>query len=269
MSKLEKQAPGKASLQESPGMAARDFACVLLPTVDYDSQLEAIRSLLTLHKQNEKRCSAKIAEVERELQDLTGIQSDFANHERAEILHMSVYIDAAHSMAAIGMLAPFIETIFYQAFRSGGSHYGDAIDLLPNHSRWAQDTEAGWDCRFFWKKGKRFVNLVEGIMQLSSATGLKEFLPPNLRNILSAVFTYRNKMFHLGFEWPMNERKKFQTLIASEKWPDNWFACATSDASPWIYYMTDTLISECIEQINNVLHALGQFAVRKLPGYTG
>jgi len=219
------------SIQESLGMAARDYACILLPTVNYDSQLQAIKSLLILHKHNEKRRSTEIAKVERELQDLSGIQRDIANNERAEMLHMSVYEDAAHSMAAIGMLAPIIETIFCQAFRSARFYYGDVTDLLPNHSRWMQDPEARWDCRFFWKKGEKFVNLVEGIMQLSSATGLKEFLPPNLRNMLSAVFTYRNKMFHLGFEWPMDERKKFQAMIASEKWPDNWFACATSDFS--------------------------------------
>lgn len=30
--------------------------------------------------------------------------------------------------------------------------------------------------------------------------------------------------------------------------------------------MTDTLISECIALISKVLHAMGEFAVEKLPG---
>ena len=31
-------------------------------------------------------------------------------------LHQSVFQDAAHSMAAVGMLAPFVESLFKQAF---------------------------------------------------------------------------------------------------------------------------------------------------------
>jgi hypothetical protein len=251
--------------QESFDMATLDFACILLPAVDYDSQLQSIGSLLEQHRQNEKRSSERILAIERELPHLSGMQNHMASVERDELLNTSVYADAAHSMAAIGMLAPFIESIFYQAFKSARAHYGDATDLLPDHPRWKEDPEARWDCRFIWKKGEKIRNLVEGIMQLSSATGLKKFLPPDLRRTLGAVFTYRNKMFHLGFEWPMDDREKFRAQILSEKWPDNWFAWATSDSKPWICYMTDALISECISQIGEVLHAMGQFAVEKLP----
>lgn len=108
--------------------------------------------------------------------------------------------------------------------------------------------------------------MVAGIMQLSSATGLNEFLPINLAKTLSAVFAYRNKMFHLGFEWPVHEREKFSILIINEKWPTTWFHWATSGSKPWICYMTDELISECLTQIDGVLHAIGEFAVHKLPG---
>jgi hypothetical protein len=266
MKNIEERPRGKAITQESFGMEARDFACILLPAIDYDSQLQAIGSLLEQHRQNEQRSSERILEIERELPSLSGVRSHMANDERVDLLNMSVYADAAHSMAAIGMLAPFIESVFYQAFQSARTYFGDATDLLPEHPRWKEDREARWDCRFIWKNGEKKGNLIEGIMQLSSATGLKEFLPSDLRKTLSAVFAYRNKMFHLGFEWPMAEREKFRARILSEKWPDHWFAWATSDSQPWVCYMTDTLISECIALISKVLHAMGEFAVEKLPG---
>jgi hypothetical protein len=107
--------------------------------------------------------------------------------------------------------------------------------------------------------------MVVGIMQLSCATCLNEFLPTNLQKTLSAVFAYRNKMFHLGFEWPVHEREKFSTLIIDERWPTTWFNWATSDSKPWICYMTDDLISECLTQIDGILFAFGKFAVHKLP----
>ena len=266
MKNIEGQPSDITSSQESFSMAPRDFACILLPAVDYESQLQAIGSLLEQHRQNERRSSERILEIERELPRLSGMRSHQANDERVDLLNTSVYADAAHSMAAIGMLAPFIESVFYQAFQSARTHFGDSTDLLPEHPRWKADPEVCWDCRFIWKNGEKRGNLIEGIMQLSNATGLEEFLPSDLRKTLGAVFAYRNKMFHLGFEWPMDEREKFRALIVNDKWPDHWFAWATSDSKPWVCYMTDEFISECVALIGKVLHALGVFAVEKLPG---
>ena len=93
---------GKAITQESFGMEARDFACILLPAIDYNSQLQAIGVLLEQHRQNEQRSSERILKIERELPSLSGVLSHMANDERVDLLNMSVYADAAHSMAAIG-----------------------------------------------------------------------------------------------------------------------------------------------------------------------
>jgi hypothetical protein len=251
---------------EALGMPTRDYACILLPTVDYDAQLLAIRSLLEQHKENENRRTEDIQKIDHEMPQLGGEQSRWANEDRSDLLHASVYADAAHSMAAIGMLAPFIETIFSQAFSSAQIYYGDETAHLPEHRRWRADIALRWNCRHYWNKnGERVDNMAAGIMQLSVATGLKEFLPHNLARMLNAVFAYRNKMFHLGFEWPEHEREKFNKFIASEKWPTTWFYWATSGSKPWICYMTDELISECLTQIDGVLHAFGEFAVQKLP----
>jgi hypothetical protein len=266
MKNIDDQLADIIGAQNSFDFETRDFACILLPAVDYDSQLKAIASLLKQHRESEKRTIEKIQEIERALPSLSGMQNQFANNERVDLLNASVYADAAHSMAAIGMLAPFIESVFYQAFQSARDHFGAAIDQLPDHRRWKADADVRWNCRYFWKNGEMVGNLIAGIMQLSSATGLNEFLPPGLRKTLSAIFAYRNKMFHLGFEWPIEERGKFRAQAVQEKWPETWFAWATSDCKPWICYMTDELISECVTQIGKVLHAIGEFVVEKLPG---
>jgi len=217
-------------------MPTRDNACILLPTVDYDAQLQAIRSLLDQHKKNENRRTTDILKIDQANTHLSDEQGRWAPYDRSDMLHASVYADAAQSMAAIGMLAPFIETMFCQAFSSAQTYYGDATAHLPEHRRWKADVAQRWACRHYCRC---VVNVVKGIMQLSGATGLIEFLPTNLEKALSAVFAYRNRMFHLGFEWPAHEREKFSSLIVNEKWPTTWFQWAIHDSKPWICYMTD------------------------------
>lgn len=47
----------------------------------------------------------------------TGLRNDRAVDEWVDLLHASTYQSAANSMAAVGMLAPLIESLFYQAFQ--------------------------------------------------------------------------------------------------------------------------------------------------------
>ncbi|MQA40672.1 hypothetical protein [Rugamonas aquatica] len=247
-------------------MPAREYAAILLPFVDYDAQLQAIRSLLERHQKNEKRQAEEIRQIELEIPHLSEEQSRWASGDWSDRMHASVFADAAHSMSAIGMLAPFIETIFCEAFSVAHSYHGNETDHLPDHHRWTMDVASRWDCRYSWtENGKRSQGIAAGIMQLSCATGLAEFLPADLEKTLGALFAYRNKMLHLGFEWPVPERAKFSTLIANANWPTTWFYWTTKGSEPWICYMTDDLISTCLTQIDGVLRAIGEFAVRKLP----
>src|SRR5207248_2198413 len=70
---------------------------------------------------------------------------------------------------------------------------------------------------------------------------------------------YRNKMFHLGFEWPMEERLSFEKAIADSKWTGGWFVKSTSGDSPWIFYMSKEFITHCLATIDKVLDAFGEF----------
>ncbi len=67
------------------------------------------------------------------------------------------------------------------------------------HVRWTMPKDKQWDCR---RASPDRPHLVDGILELADATGLAADLPTDLRKTLAALFGYRNKMFHLGFEWP-------------------------------------------------------------------
>jgi hypothetical protein len=74
---------------------------------------------------------------------------------------------------------------------------------------------------------------------------------------LLALFAYRNRMFHHGLEWPMDERRQFTDRMKA--WPAGWFSVAESGGDPWIIYMTDSFVSACVATIEQVIEALGAF----------
>ncbi len=91
----------------------RDIALGILPP-DYEAQLVAILDLLSSSREAEERKAARLREL-----DATGrVQpSERIADERVDQLHGITYQDATHSMAAVGLLAPFIESMFVHFFR--------------------------------------------------------------------------------------------------------------------------------------------------------
>ena len=241
-------------------LSDRDYACVLLPDLDYEAQLYAIRDLLQCHMRADQLLCEEIKEIEAHVRQLSGIRNQQAVDEWVDRMHASVYQDAAHSMAAVGMLAPLVESIFHQAFLETRVYYVSHSMHLPSHPRCQEAGKDEWDCHFVWNNGRRNKNLVEGIFQLADAIGLTPHLPASIQPKLKALFVYRNKMFHHGFEWPVDERSKFVKLIQCERWPDTWFNAAISGGHPWIYYMTETYISDCVSVIEQIIDAIGCFA---------
>src|SRR5205809_2511078 len=181
--------------------------------------------LLRQHKQSDTLIASEIKKVDDFARKSSGIRNERAVDEWLELLHGSTYQSAAHSMAALGMLAPLLESLFYQAFQGiRASYYKDGV--IPDHvrSRMAKIDHC-WDCHFLYSRNAKDSaqkDLVPGILELADAVGLAPHLPGDLRPILNAVFRYRNKMFHFGFEWPPKECSKFAKNIANEGW-DAWF----------------------------------------------
>lgn len=239
------------------GIPARWMAGLVLRDLDYEAQLAAVRSLLRRNQEADKGLEKEIEEITRFAEHSSGLRNEQAVNELIGRYHDSVYQDAAHSMAAVGMLAPLFESLFTAAFHGIHEHF-HARSHSDSHCRWNQAESEAWDCHNFWSdSGRRSTNLVEGILQLADACALAQYLPSDFRKTLEALFTYRNKMFHNGFEWPRREREKFDTRMS--EWPSEWFAKATSGDAPWVFYMSDTFIEHCIATIGEVLAGLGQY----------
>jgi hypothetical protein len=247
-----------------PEITDFEFAISVLDDIDYISQLSAIRALLKRQTEHDNLLEKELKDIEEFARRLTGIASERAIDEWGEHFYTSIYQGAAHSMAAVGMLAPLIEAIFCRTFVGLRRILETKTVPLGCHPRWTWSTEQQWDCHYVYNKnGRREKNLVEGILQLAEAVGLCTYLPTDLKPTLEALFEYRNKMFHLGFEWPASVRRSFHTRM--QAWPPDWFSIATSGEKPWIFYLTDTYITHCLTTIDNVLTGVGTFARQQLP----
>ena len=241
-----------------PEFPARFYAGWLYPDFDVDSQLEAIHDLLRRNREIEESQKQEIRRSDEYARELKGVWNDRAVEDHISLLHASVYQDAAHSMAAVGMLAPFLETIFTQCFLGIGEKW--PTNPSSTHERWQAPRAFQWDCHKFVANGRASNNLVQGILQLADAIGLQTRFPTDIEKTLSALFTYRNKMFHCGFEWPKDERERFQKQIDDGHWPGSWFATSTIAGKPWIFYLTNEFIEHCLTTTEQVLAAFGAFA---------
>lgn len=240
---------------------------VVLPNLDYEAHLVAIKHMLYIHENDEKSIAEDIEETDNFIKNIQGAREDYIQFlidEQVGKFHYSVYQSAAHSMAAVGMLAPFIESIFYQAFHGIKKEVYRNNKHPNDHHRWQKDTNETWDCHFVWKNNPPQKNLVGGILQLSDATGLKKFLPEDIANTLTVLFSYRNKMFHHGFEWPIEERHRFWERTTKENWPANWLSAATSDGEPWVIYLTNEFITHCINSIEQIITGISRFVYTSL-----
>ena len=251
------------SFDDGIEMDSRDFACVVLPDLDYDAQLISIRHLLRIHETVDQELNIEIKEIEEFAKNTTGRRNEHAVDEWVDRLHSSVYQSAAHSMSAVGMLAPLMESIFHQAFHGIHEKFFTEKQNLSTHIRWDKSDADKWDCHLVWGKSGRKEDLVRGIIQLSEATGLRTFLPDDIELVLTVLFAYRNKMFHCGFEWPVKERVRFWNRIQNEEWPANWLDNATSGGEPWIIYLSGEFVQHCIKTIEQVINSLGNFVVNK------
>ena len=255
---------GGDEIDFSTNLSDADGACLVLSDLDYDLQLRAIRGLLTRQDKADEELVAKIDAVKKLAAQGSGILNQHADEAWVGYMYDSVYQDAAHSMAAIGMIAPFIESVFYQAFQNIGHEMTKDISPPNNHARWQRPAQDQWDCHFVWVNGRRKDDLVRGIIQLIDAIGMTSYMPDDLKPTLSALFEYRNKMFHCGFEWPLEERRRFDKRLNESGWPPDWFSKATSDGEPWIFYMSSVFIEHCLVRADQIITGIGGFCNNRL-----
>ncbi|MDE0176182.1 MAG: hypothetical protein OYH76_11635 [Defluviicoccus sp.] len=238
----------------------RHRALFLIEEYDLEAQLLAIRGLVNRNSESDKALAEGIKALGAEIRKHTDEYADYLQDSWIDHLHGSVFQDAAHSMSAAGMLAPFIESLFVTIFarlRAERQPVDGASD-----DRAATLHDDFWNPHYVFEGGHRRRDIVKGIIQLSESIGLTVYLPESLPNTLSALFEYRNKMFHNGFEWPMVEREKFGNSIRQNQWPSEWFSQSTSGGKPWIFYMSPEFIQHCLAAIDEVLNGVGEYLSR-------
>jgi hypothetical protein len=230
----------------------KDCAISVLPDFEWDYQLRAIESLLWRNAKDETSLSEEIKQNE-----LRGSRSERDDDKLCDLLKYSDYQGIAHSMAAVGMIAPFLESVFHQGFQGiRKEFYSSAVSTgLPQHKRTEDFLVSFWDCH---KVAGAEDDLVKGILALADAVGLTSYLPGDSRPTLKALFIYRNKMFHNGFEWPAKQRRDFKKQVRDNKW-DGWFSYPEKEDAPAMFFMTDAFIKHCLAFTRQVVDGFNRY----------
>ena len=195
---------------------------------DYARHVEAMRGLLFRNQQADVALSDKISDSEEWTRRSTGEANDFAVDYTVDLMGRSIYQEVAHSMAAVGMIAPFMEGVFKDVFE-----------------RMKEDLPRG--------------DLAKNILKVVKKRKLAPYLPGQFARTMEALFRYRNDLFHWGFEWPAHIRQQFQD--ATSRWPDGWFEVAMEDAEPWMFSMSTAFINHCMKVAEEVPEGLQDFLV--------
>ncbi len=230
---------------------------------DLQAQLYAIRGALKRSKAVEAEIIEKIRNMDIEIDSYHRDSDNFEDHAmmhmedfRGDLLQRSVYSDAANSMSAVGMLAPFIESLFVALFEELRKI---AVPNAQADPRSQALQTLYWNPQLVIKNGEIGNDLVRGIQELAKVVGLEPFLPNRYDETLTALFAYRNNMFHNGFEWPNDKVERFQSRIQNKHWPSTWFQHSSKNDVPWIYYMSEEFIQHCLKLIDQVLDGVGEY----------
>lgn len=257
--RFKQRAEIDASDHDFPEIELRDYTISLLDEFDIAAQLVAIKALLKRNSDDEARTRQDIQAVARSIRDSIHRDPEHQMHlenQWVDELHSSVFQDAAHSMAAVGMLAPFVESLFVTIFQKLRAK---STSVVPIDKRWQIADEFFWNPRRYFADGQAKENTAAGIQQLAKSIGLKKHLPRDYGKCLNALLTYRNFMFHNGLEWPIDRRRDFARQMQGGGWPDDWFKTSESDGEVWIFYMSEVFIEHCIEVIDGVLDGVGAY----------
>lgn len=237
----------------------RDYGHFLLgDDFDLDAQLRAIHWLLAHHGTASEMASRELEEINSAAARAYGAWADHLVDMSVDQMHGSVYRDAAHSMAAAGMIAPLLETVATRIFKSIGARTHWPLADQKRRGRAGANKEGFWNPQIYFSgDGEQKRDMVCGLPQLGIAAGLSDRLPSDFIEAFEALMQYRNRMFHNGFEWPSDTRKTFATTIKDRGW-ETWFDWSTTNHEPWICYMTDALIARSLELVDELVDGAGK-----------
>lgn len=233
----------------------KDNATVLVSNVmDIELQLVAIRALRLSMQRDRENEDATIEDLAKQA---TRTGNYFVIDQHVDHLHMHVYSESARCLANVGLLAPTVESLFKSIFR--GIERSEARTDV--HERQLRSGSNFWDCSLVFDKNKVRRDLTAGILQLAGAVGLVKYMPNNLESTLSALFSFRNKIFHNGMEWLVGEIEAFERAQKKNKWESDWFSKATSGGTTWVVYLTEKFFDHCLDTVDRVLAGVGAYCV--------
>jgi hypothetical protein len=238
----------------SENLPPRVHAESLLRYTLLEVQLAAIKALLHRNQQAEAATRIEFEELNNKRAEL-GPDSDHLDALHDDRFWQAVFQDSAHSMSAVGMLAPIVESLFVAVFDG----LRKREDAARSDTRRERADDQFWNPQIFFGKEEPRKDIVVGIDQLAMSCGLNEYLPEGYQKTLAALFAYRNNMLHNGFEWPAETIRKFSQRIASAKWPEEWFASTDKGGEPWLYYMSPEFCTHCTETIDGIIEGVGRY----------
>ena len=90
---------------------------------DFEAQLYAIKGALERNKEAEAKAAENIQHMREQIDLLDPADERNAQHltdHLTDMFHETVYFDAAHSRAAVGKLAPFMESLLLRCLKRSG-----------------------------------------------------------------------------------------------------------------------------------------------------
>ena len=123
----------------------------------------------------------RIEALVEESKSVAGANAELVVDQWVDSVHRSVYQDAAHSLAAVGMLAPLLESVLVQSFTALRRKLEGHVTFV--HSRFADGDKRAWDCHYHRGNRRKWMRgFVKSTMELSEAT--RSLLPDgSLRRI--------------------------------------------------------------------------------------
>ena len=190
--------------------------------IDLEAQLSAIKMLLSRQRQAHEEWVQQVDGLLKEArQNENTLEYPYTDERWIDRMRDGTFLSAAHSMAAVAMLAPFLEMLFKRIFE----HLGMEL----------------------WNRG-----IVANIKKRADSVGLTAWFPDAYLMVLKALIEYRNAMFHNGFEWPDKELSDFRKAITDGGWPNNWFVETHLDGDSRVFLMEPEFIEDCFQTIEGI-----------------
>lgn len=218
-------------------------------------QFDAIKSMLKKIEQIPIDFNNELCKLEQKCIKQGG-NDNFIEHISDKSYELQFW-DLSYSMTAVGLLAPFMESFITNFFK----HYSSEILKINegDSKREKVFISKQWDPHMYIDAKIIKTDFVKGALQLFKQIGINTYLPKNTYKILQALFRYRNKMVHNGYEWPKEKCEIFEKEIKENNW-QAWFdSSGTKGNVPDLFFMNKKYINECIVLGDNFFDAFANF----------